>query len=60
MKHDLIWLYNGLSSLKRTNAQCTPLTDRELDHEGVHDAPDDGDKVERVPAVLEVTLPRNE
>ena len=33
------------------------LTHREFDHEGVHDAPDDGDKVERVPAVLEVALP---
>ncbi len=27
-----------------------------LDHESVHDAPDDGDEVERVPAVHEVAL----
>ena len=36
-----------------------PLTDREFDHQGVHDAPDDGDEVERVPAIFEVTLPKN-
>ena len=33
---------------------------REFDHQRVHNAPDDGHKVERVPAVLEVTLSRNE
>ena len=36
------------------------FTHREFDHERVHDAADDGYEVERVPAVLEVALPRNE
>ena len=32
---------------------------REFDHQRVHDAPDYGHEVKRVPTVLEVTLPRN-
>jgi hypothetical protein len=34
-----------------------PASYRKLDHEGVNDAPDDGDEVKGVPRVHEVALP---